>query len=119
MNVYAPSDSDSDGDSVLEIPAFSISQDATGDHTPTEQRSTISVNPGMQREREEYNNYVSLIDDDYFDDTEDPSFLAAIEASLVDQHIGTKGETSTAEQEADNNQSVNTILQSFQRDNLH
>ena len=59
----------------------------------------------------QYDNYVDLIDED-----QDADFLAAIEASLLDQQTATSSNASDTDQQARENQSLNAILASFQAD---
>ena len=60
-----------------------------------------------------YDNYVDLIDED-----QDPDFLAAIEASLLDKQTATSCDASDPELQPREDQSLNLILTSFQADNL-
>ena len=100
----------------LDVPTFSTVGDAK-DMTSAEMRTSIEVNQQQQNGREEYDNYVSLIDD-WVDDNQDPDFLAAIEASLVDQQTTASGDASLADEQTNEHQCVNAILKSFQAENL-
>ena len=60
----------------------------------------------------EYENYVSLIDDEFSDEYEDPQFLEAIEASLAE--VGEQTHN-TPINETD---SVKSLLTLFQTNNL-
>lgn len=101
-----------DGDDVFEIPAFPSIPDAVEDNPP------IDGNMSVPTQREEYGNYVSLIDDDFFtDDNEDPTFLAAIEASLMD--ADRDGDVIEPQAKCSNNSlPVDVILKSFQQENV-
>ena len=52
------------------------------------------------------------------DEDQDPDFLAAIEASLLDKQTATSSDASDPELQPREDQSLNVILTSFQADNL-
>lgn len=109
FNFLLDTDADVGWDVVLHTPVFATSQDVTtrSDTVPTgsEQGSSIQTYDQQAVGGSGYENYVALFkDEDWFNEDEDPAFLAAVEASLADQQTG--------------GQSVNTILKLFQDDNL-
>ena len=107
FNFPFDTDADSALDIVLNTPTFSTSQDAATSRNTvcTEQGCSIQTNDQPANGGSGYENYVALFEDEaWFNEDEDPAFLAAVEASLADQQTG--------------DQSANTILKLFQDENL-